>query len=207
MQDKSSSAVSKLDDFASILSTRQLTEVGVKSTNCGLSLCIAIQGGDEVDEFMHNTQKDFSDLMVALTDPNNTAGVQYHTTRTPISTLTANTLLFNKRLFATTLVPGKSNIAAGIQYCTNQLNRLSGYSKVIMLLGNGLASAGGNPVRKAKAFRDGGGHIIAVKFPNSNVISLRDITGDLGSIYTLHDFGNVADAIYKIQERECSIMN
>lgn len=189
---------------------RQISAVHqeVLDKGCNMNLCFALDGSKSISENEFTDQKNFVDLIVAITGTDrraNYCAVQYHSNRTPISPLTGNKDTFLRRVQAAKLKRGGTNIAAGIRYATHQLRSQVGDANKLVLLGDGFKTVGRSPKSAARSFLRVAGPICAVAVGPSDIKGLTDITGDANRVFNIGQFLELSEIIVQVVVDVCEL--
>lgn len=98
-------------------------------------------------------------------------------------------------------------IRAGLLYCFNKLRKRPDDANKIVLLGDGNANLGGDPVAIADRLREQtGGEICAVGVDYANMQVLLDIVGgDPAMVLTVDDFFELSDILETLIAQVCNI--
>ena len=133
------------------------------------------------------------------------AAVQYGSTTSPISRLTADLGAFALAVdSATQLLSPTTAAGSGINFCIGQLLEKSGKANKIVLLGDGRSSVGPNAVRSADAFRLLGGEVCAVGVGSFDASELLAIAGgDPEKVFEFNDEFDLAFSIVNLADRIC----
>lgn len=181
----------------------------VVENGCDTNICFALDGSDAVTGKEYQTQKDFVELIVAITATDkraNLCAVQYHSKTQTISRLTGNRETFLWHLQNSRRSGGELDIVNGVRFPINQLRWRHGDAKKIVLLGKGISDIGPLPKKMAKQFRKGGGDICAVTVGPSDIAGLVDITGEPGRIVTLDAFFELSEIVVTVVHDLCGIV-
>lgn len=147
---------------------------------CGANICFGLESSDAAQRSSFNLQKQLiNDLVLELTKISHLqlSAVQYGITNTAISPSTYNVTEFLRKLKQASFVRSKTTaIGSPIVYCDAELSEEVG-PKIIVLLGRGRNTIGGDPVVRAKLFRESGGQIVAITIGNADRASLIKIVG------------------------------
>lgn len=150
---------------------------------CNANVCFAIDGSRSLaksGEF--EAEKNFVlDLMavIGVDDAVEVAAVQYGTSSSAISPLTANLEDFITKVADEKPLKSKRTfVAAGINYCFGQLFRRPGEANKIVLLGTAKSQIGSSAVRRANEFRQAtGGEVCTVAAGFADTRELLAIAG------------------------------
>lgn len=190
---------------------KRLEKEIIANGGCNANVCFAIDGSGSVGQAGFDAEKQFVFDIVSIInvdEPVEIAATQYGAANSAISPLTFNSADFNVALNgATFLNAGFTQIRGGLLYCFNQLRKRKGDANKIVLLGDGRANLGGNPVPIANLFRKRtGGQICAVGVRYQDTQSLLDIVGgDPKKVLTVDDFFELKDIIDELVVQICGL--
>lgn len=181
----------------------------VRTRGCPINLCFALQGDNFVNPVDFTAQKNFIELVVAITttdDPGNYCAVQYGRTTRPISKLQKKKIKFLNKVQRTRQVGGyETNIASALAYAQFQLRPRLDDPRKIILFGDGLDTVGENPITVAKDLRAEGTELCAVKVGDiENSKALRDITGSDNRVLSIKQYLDAGEIIVAIVHDVCS---
>lgn len=151
-----------------------------ESKRCSLNICFGLEGSDVLKQVNFNGQKQIVyDLVKKLTKISHLqlSAVQYGITNTAISPLTYSVKEFLENFSQASFV-GSSKTAVGspIVYCDALLSEESG-PRIIILLGRGKNTVGGDAVIRANLFRETGGKMVAIAIGDADEKLLTKIVG------------------------------
>lgn len=194
------------------VSAIQAVQQAVINNGCDTNVCFALQGGSEVTNEDYMEQVNFVDVVlqiIATDQPANYAGVQYNTLATPISELTGDRDAYLQALHESLRIPGGTNIAAGIQFCTKQMRAqdalYDGDLNKIVLLGNGFATVGRDQIQSARRFITEGGYVCAVSVGASDLEGLAVLTGNTQRVLGIEDFLELSEIIVDLVQQVCNL--
>lgn len=181
----------------------------VKTRKCPVNLCFAIQGDNFVNEEDFIAQKNFIELVVAITTtdaPGNFCAVQYGRTTSPISKLIGKKIKFLNKVQRANQVGGyETNIASALAYAQFQLRPRLDDPRKIILFGDGLDTVGEDPINVAKDLRKEGTELCAVQVGDiENSRALRQITGSRNRVLKIRQYLDVGEIIIAIVHDICS---
>lgn len=168
------------------------------STKCNLNLCIGLEGTQAIQGKNFQIQKQLVSALVKKLSPLphlQLAAVQYGFSNTAISSLTSDVDAFLEALSKTSFdASDETAIGSPIVYCDSQLSGEEGRN-IILLLGRGRNTFGGDPIIRSKLFRRQGGHIVTIGIGEENKKNLQKITG--GFSRNVIDFNSDVDDTVK----------
>lgn len=180
----------------------------VRDNGCNVNVCFAIDGSGSVGQRGFNAEKQFVfDIVsiIGVDEPAGLAATQFGAANSAISSLTFNSADFNKRVNAARFLnAGFTQIRGGLLYCFNELRRQTKDANKIVLLTDGRANLGGDPVPIADLFRRTTGDICAVGVAYKNEKQLLDIVGGRArNVLTVDNFFELADILEELVGEVC----
>ncbi|KAI0558484.1 von Willebrand factor A-like protein [Gracilaria domingensis] len=140
----------------------------VRNSGCPAKVCFAIDGSASLSIEDFRLQKEFVMDIVSIIATDYTvrfAGVQYGIDNIPISPLISNDAEFLERVNATIFQSAsRTFMGAGIVYCDFELDvddALTAPTKIVVI-GDGRDNFGGDPVRRARNFKEYYGDVAAL---------------------------------------------
>lgn len=180
----------------------------VRTRGCPVNLCFAIQGTNFITANEWDRQKDFIELILAITatdEPGNYCAVQYGRSTLPISPLTQQRVPFVNAVQSSVQVGGNSvNVGSPLAYAGFQLRTRWDYPRKIVLMGEGINDIGPEPFRVARRIRREGTDICAVVVGQSNDIeALETITDDSNRVFKIAQYFDLSEVIVSIVNDVC----
>lgn len=178
---------------------------------CKANVCFAIDGSESVgkDNFDREVQFvfDFASLVNVDEKLTGLAATQFGTSNSAITPLIFSSAELNIALEkAVYLNAPRTQIRGGLIYCFGQLRREAGDANKIVLLSDGQANLGGNPVPIADRFRREVGEICAVGVGYQDIGSLLDIVGGSSAkVLTVDDFFQLSDILDDLVVQVCDL--
>lgn len=168
------------------------------SGKCDLNLCFGLEGTQAIQGKNFQIQKQLVSALVKKLSPLphlQLAAVQYGFSNTAISPLTSDIDSFLEALSESSFdASDETAIGSPIVYCDSQLSEEEGRN-IIILLGRGRNTFGGDPMIRSELFRKQGGHIVTIGIGKENKKNLQKITG--GFARNVIDFNSDVDDTVK----------
>lgn len=192
-------------------SVEDLREAVAAAGGCKAHVCFAIDGSGSVSE------RDFTRMGLFAMDvlnviagkPVKAAACQYGLTASPISFLTNDVEQFFKDISDATLdASSATSLAAGIVWCSGQLDTDDTQPRKIVILGDGMNNFGASATSRANLFRATGGEICAVAVRASRSSRrrlMRIVGGDPDRFLRLRDFIELGNILEDLVEEICDI--
>lgn len=182
----------------------------VRQKSCNLNLCFAIDGSSSITADNFESVKNFVEIITVLVDPD--SGAKYAATQFGDSSETISPLINDFDAFTQALRNANPNgdsssaIGAGILFCDEQLEGSLGNANKIVVITDGLNTAGMDPVIRANNFRlrDPNGDLCTVGIGSSDNSQLLAIAGgDPRKVLTVSDYVDLVESLEALMSRVC----
>lgn len=190
---------------------RSLQEMIVENGGCKANVCFAIDGSESVgaDNFQKEIQFLFDFASIVNFDEQKTglAATQFGTANSAITRLTFSSERLNIALGNARYLNAQfTQIRGGLLFCFNELRNQKNDANKIVLLSDGEANLGGDPVPIADRFRTEVGEICAVGVGYNDITPLLDIVGgSRDKILTVDDYFELSDILGRLVVQVCDI--
>lgn len=181
----------------------------VLNQGCGINLCFVMDGSDAVGQPEFLFQKNFIDLLMAITttdNPGTYCAVQYHNRFSEISPLTNDRELLLERVHDAVKRTGGGNITPGLRYAINQLVKRKGAANKIVLFSRKkpFISKFLPPVLLRFFNIDGVVCSVAMK-PENRLSLIHNVTGDPNLVFPRHSYFEISEVIFELVHELCGM--
>lgn len=180
----------------------------VVTKGCPVNLCFALQGDKHITDDEYRQQKNFVDLVVAITttdDRGNFCAVQYGRSNKAISALSKKKIKFLNKMQRSRRVGGSgSNIAGALAYAGFQVRTRARNPRKIILFGDGFSNIGAEPTEVAATIREEGTEICAIAVGDYDLDKLADITTSRNRVLGIRDYYDLGEIIVATVYDVCS---
>lgn len=181
----------------------------VKKFGCEINICFVLDGTKQVTPDQFLLQKNFADLIMAITTTDSTAfycGVHYNDFFTRISPRTKNPETFLKRLYkAEQIHPQKNrvNVARGFRYVVNQLLDRGRVANKVVLFSKGGRGLGKQPRNISNYFQRNKGGVCGVVVGDGSTEQLQKLTP--GIVVNFDGFFELSEVVVAIVSDLCGM--
>lgn len=180
----------------------------IENGGCNINVCFAIDGSGSVGQRGFDAEKGFVfdiESIINVRGPVGLAATQFGATSSPIIGFTTSAPAFRSAVNGARFLNARlTNIREGISFCVTELLKSRSGPKKIVLLTDGRANTGGDPVPLADLFRAVGGDVCAVGVGHSDDRSLLEIAGgDRDRVLNVDDFFELAGILEDLIEQVC----
>lgn len=180
----------------------------VLNKGCDINLCFALDGSSAVNDDDYLYQKNFVDLIVAITttdEPGNYCGVQFHNFFTSIAPLTQNLIAFLDAIQASKQAGGRANLEPALRYALKQLRRQTEDANMIIFFSKSRPLLRRRIHPSVTRFLRRGGAIGAVAMEDGFYDELARVTGDLGRVVPLDGFFDLSEIVVAVVSDACNL--
>lgn len=159
--------------------------------SCRANVCFALAGTNTLSRKDFKDQKRITISVVQMLSKSSSrlrlAAVQYGVSNSAISPITGDVSKFARAVKSSRqLSESGSFLAAGLNYCFSELNRIGEGSKKIVLLGDGQSTIGVDAGDRASLFIRTGGEVFTVGVGNNqDKSSLLEVAGGIRRFFSL----------------------
>lgn len=176
---------------------------------CGINLCFVLDGSDAVGQPEFLFQKNFVDLLLAITttdNPGRYCAVQYHSRFTEISRMESDREKFLEKVHGAVKRTGGGNITPGLRYAVNQLVKNKGRANKIVMFSRKKPYISKYLPPVLLRFFNIDGVVCSVAMKEENRLSLiHNVTGDANLVFPRDGFFEISEVIFELVHELCAI--